>query len=183
LLVWSGALSRSWCEDVIQRGLSQNLVPGKIGTNENSIDDTIRVSRISWFNLKHNKDIVETIMEFVNEANRNSFAFDISLGCHEIQFSEYKSDQLSHYSWHLDTFHKNAHPRDRKLSICIQLSSPEEYEGGMFEFRGCDPLNYSLFKQQGSVLVFPSIFEHRVESITKGTRYSLVSWIEGPKWR
>jgi len=65
-LVWSGALSRSWCEDVIQRGLSQNLVPGKIGTNENSIDDTIRVSRISWFNLKHNKDIVETIMEFVN---------------------------------------------------------------------------------------------------------------------
>ena len=39
------------------------------------------------------------------------------------------------------------------------------------------------FKAQGSVLVFPSYLVHRVSEITKGTRRSLVNWIEGPRWR
>lgn len=182
-LVWSGALSKNWCEDIIHRGLSLDLNPGKVGVDGSAVDDTIRVSTISWLNVKQNKDLVDILMEFVNEANRNNFNFDISFGCNEIQFSEYRSDQLSHYSWHCDTFHSNPAPKDRKLSIGIQLSSPDDYVGGEFEFRGCDPLNKELFRPQGSVLIFPSIFEHRVTAITSGVRYSLVSWIDGPKWR
>ena len=70
---------------------------------------------------------------------------------------------------------------DRKLSICIQLSDPEEYKGGEFQFKSLDsPTNY---KTKGSILVFPSYNEHQITEITSGTRYSLVGWMEGPRWR
>ena len=70
---------------------------------------------------------------------------------------------------------------DRKLSVVVQLTDPSDYEGGIFEFKTVEtPAN---FKTRGSILVFPSYLEHQVTEITEGTRYSLVCWAEGPRWR
>jgi len=33
------------------------------------------------------------------------------------------------------------------------------------------------------VLIFPSWLQHRVRPVTRGIRHSLVSWVEGPRWR
>jgi PKHD-type hydroxylase len=72
----------------------------------------------------------------------------------------------------------------RKLSMTIQLSEPNEYEGGEFEI---DPefgvLDQAVIKQRGTVLVFPSFLRHRVAPVTSGIRRSLVCWAEGPKFR
>jgi len=38
-------------------------------------------------------------------------------------------------------------------------------------------------KEQGSVVIFPSFTFHRVTPVTKGTRYSLVSWSVGNPWK
>lgn len=38
-------------------------------------------------------------------------------------------------------------------------------------------------KSKGTIICFPSYFRHRVIEITKGTRYSLAAWFEGPRWR
>jgi hypothetical protein len=50
----------------------------------------------------------------------------------------------------------------------------DDYEGGELTFFD----NYKLDLKQGDVVVFPSCFlyPHKVNEITKGTRYSLVSW-------
>jgi predicted 2-oxoglutarate/Fe(II)-dependent dioxygenase YbiX len=50
----------------------------------------------------------------------------------------------------------------------------DEYEGGELTFFD----DYKLDLKQGDVVVFPSCFlyPHKVNEITKGTRYSLVSW-------
>ena len=70
---------------------------------------------------------------------------------------------------------------DRKLSVVIQLSDPTTYQGGDFQFQDVEtPVN---FRTQGSILVFPSYLPHRVTEITDGVRYSLVDWLEGPRWR
>jgi PKHD-type hydroxylase len=37
--------------------------------------------------------------------------------------------------------------------------------------------------QLGDALVFPSFLRHRVTPVSRGVRYSLVTWIEGPQWR
>jgi len=67
----------------------------------------------------------------------------------------------------------------RELSIIVNLN--EDYEGGDFVF--FDPFNrkdviHRVSLKTGSVLMFPSnfLYPHSVEPITKGTRYSLVSW-------
>ena len=84
---------------------------------------------------------------------------------------------------------KNMH---RKLSMSVQLSKPEDYEGGdlKFNLRGLNSSNEDTimspppeFKQQGSVIVFPSFHRHRVTPVTSGIRHSLVTWVEGPHWR
>ena len=81
---------------------------------------------------------------------------------------------------------------NRKLSMSVQLSKPEDYEGGdlRFNLRGLDSHFEDTimspppeFKQQGSIVVFPSFLWHKVEPITKGTRYSLVMWSLGGNWK
>ena len=59
---------------------------------------------------------------------------------------------------------------------------PSEYEGGDFELDRQYPQPEG-FRTKGSVFLFPSFLPHRVTPVTKGVRRSLVSWIEGPKFR
>ena len=51
----------------------------------------------------------------------------------------------------------------------------DDFEGG--EFILFD--NYKVDFKKGDLLIFPSIFlfPHRVEPVTKGTRYSYISWL------
>ena len=68
----------------------------------------------------------------------------------------------------------------RKISIVLQLSDPEEYEGWNFELF----VNRKITKlpnSKGTVILFPSYCMHRVTPITKGERKSLVLWATGPK--
>jgi predicted 2-oxoglutarate/Fe(II)-dependent dioxygenase YbiX len=63
---------------------------------------------------------------------------------------------------------------DRDVSVLVYLN--DDYEGGELEFPdwGC------TFKPKaGTVIAFPSYieFSHRVHPVTKGERFSLVSWI------
>jgi predicted 2-oxoglutarate/Fe(II)-dependent dioxygenase YbiX len=75
-----------------------------------------------------------------------------------------------------DDYHKTS----RSLSCIINLN--EDYEGGDFIFydeKGKEVVHrYKLNK--GTVVFFPSnfLFPHKVEPITKGTRYSIVIWLK-----
>jgi predicted 2-oxoglutarate/Fe(II)-dependent dioxygenase YbiX len=102
-----------------------------------------------------------------------------------IQFTEYHESVQGHYDWHNDVLWGDGTPVHRKLSMVIQLSDPSEYEGANLELKPfyLNAPNETMLKQQGTIIVFPSIVEHRVTPIIKGTRYSLVAWMEGPKWR
>lgn len=178
-----GAVERGLCDRIVQAGLLLPPQKASIGFTQDRVDDQYRVSTIRWFNPHEKGELHHTLLYHFHIANRTLFGFDISYGLHDIQFTEYYGDVHGKYDWHHDVFWQNTNAYDRKLSIVIQLSDPKEYEGGDFEFREPMEYNPSMFKQKGSVLVFPSFFVHRVTPITKGTRYSLVAWIDGPKFR
>ena len=40
-----------------------------------------------------------------------------------------------------------------------------------------------LEKTRGTFIAFPSFVLHRVTPVTRGTRWSLVAWILGARWR
>jgi predicted 2-oxoglutarate/Fe(II)-dependent dioxygenase YbiX len=73
------------------------------------------------------------------------------------------------YTEHVDSF--KAQPR----AISCSFSLNEDYEGGGFAFFGRD----LIFKPKlGSALMFPSnfMYPHEVMPVTKGLRYSVISW-------
>jgi PKHD-type hydroxylase len=96
------------------------------------------------------------------------------------QLGRYKSTDEGYYDWHID-----ATPPEngiqRKLSISILLNDPSEFEGGILQFKGVEDQN--VLAKQGSIIVFPSFIEHKVTPVTKGVRYSAVTWASGPSFR
>lgn len=118
---------------------------------------------------------------YILPSNRNGFGFDVQ-NFAEIQYTEYYASDSGHYDWHADVFWNNTKTMyDRKLSLTIQLSNPDEYEGGDFEFQHVE--TPTDIKKKGTVLVFPSYLYHRVTPVTRGLRKSLVAWFEGPYWK
>lgn len=110
-------------------------------------------------------------------------------GMENMQYTIYH-DGNDHYHWHTDTI--AGEPNPRKLTCIVQLSDRASYDGGGLnlmvatELEGegaVMPIDVDGFREQGSVLVFPSYLQHRVLPVTRGTRYSLVTWFRGPPWR
>jgi PKHD-type hydroxylase len=58
---------------------------------------------------------------------------------------------------------------DRKISMIVQLSAPDDYIGGSLEF-GISPPRVAS-RGRGSLLAFPAWTVHRLTPITAGKRY------------
>jgi PKHD-type hydroxylase len=69
---------------------------------------------------------------------------------------------------------------ERKLSLTVQLSSPDTYTGGELIIY---PAQFVAPKDQGTMTVFASFMCHNVSPVTAGVRYSLVSWLAGPPFK
>jgi PKHD-type hydroxylase len=113
------------------------------------------------------------------ECNRLFFCVDIAGVETNVQLARYDSADQGFYDWHTDF--AGIKPL-RKLSVSIQLSAPGDYEGGDLELQyGTEP--HKLDRRRGAFIVFPSFMLHRVTPVTRGTRWSLVAWILGRRWR
>jgi PKHD-type hydroxylase len=182
---WQSQLTSDFIDQIINIGEQYPIANAGLGFDGSTGNDNYRSSEIRWIdpNNSSSKFITDMLWYFAKEANKNAFGFDIDY-LPDIQYTKYTADDSGKYDWHCDTFWANPTTYDRKISIVIQLTDPSEYEGGEFQL---DPqyaqLPADTIKQKGTVIVFPSFLNHRVTPITKGTRRSLVSWIQGPKFR
>lgn len=180
--VWTSALAPAECDLIVARAGQYKPEEATVGFEETRRDDhSYRSSTIRWMDVEMEKAIVDRMMHFVWRSNRSNFGVEI-VGPFDLQFTEYLGTQKGKYDWHQDVWLESPRPYDRKLSVVVQLSDPENYKGGEFEFFGIAAPGAS-FAPRGSLLIFPSFLQHRVLPVTSGTRHSLVSWIEGPRWR
>ncbi len=149
---------------------------------EGNVSGTIvkdyRDSKISWIpKTKDSIEIYKFIVDLGMIANREMWNFDLTSLNEDLQYTVYEGTSNGHYDWHMDF---GGHTTStRKLSITIQLSSPEEYEGGELQLMVHRNVS-TMPKDKGTVVVFPSYLTHRVKPVTKGVRKSLVIWIHGP---
>jgi PKHD-type hydroxylase len=197
---FQNGLPKSLCNEIIKFAKSKKTataVTGKYAnkklTKKEKLDlKKTRNSNVVWLNENW---IYKEIAPFINTANYNAgWNFEHSI-FEEAQFTIYNKNQ--HYDWHVDA-EKVPWPQEkgylhgkiRKLSCTVLLNDPSEYKGGEFEFdyRNLEnkSSNTEIVKEldrQGSIVVFPSFVYHRVKPVTKGTRYSLVIWINGEPFR
>ena len=155
---------------------TKELQDAQIGANGGEVNVTTRRSKIYWLpKTDEFLDIYTTFFELVNKCNNEFYQFKLTEIAEHIQYTVYNSDDQGYYDWHLDMGPGKA---SRKLSLVFQLSDPTEYEGGDLQINTGQIM--TLEKEKGTVLIFPSYLLHRVTPVTKGTRRSLVLWIEGP---
>lgn len=115
----------------------------------------------------------------VQACNPQCFDVDVASVEANVQIARYDSADSGFYDWHYDF--GPAQPL-RKLSISIQLSDSADYDGGDLELLyGNSPTR--LDRSRGAFIIFPSFMLHRVTPVTRGTRWSLVAWILGKRWR
>lgn len=178
---WHAHLNEETVNSIIQTGNQYPVADAGLGFDGSTNNNNHRSSEIRWIS-PNDRFIKDWLWAFAREANRNAFGFDIDY-IPDIQYTTYSADKNGKYDWHCDTFWANPTTYDRKLSIVIQLTDPSEYDGGDFELDPQYPALPSTFRDKGSVVVFPSFLNHRVTPITRGVRRSLVSWVQGPKFR
>ena len=201
---FKSALTSKFCDDVIKYGLQHKedlAITGGYGRDRNLKEKPLKEEEVIDLKKKRNSNIVwlndkwiyKEIHPYVHEANKLAgwnFDWDFSESC---QFTKYKLNQ--YYDWHCDSWDvpynkpedPNSHGKIRKLSMTCQLTDGSEYQGGELQFdcRNYDPhmrdedkhlLTVKEILPKGSIVVFPSFVWHRVQPVTKGTRYSLVVW-------
>lgn len=140
----------------------------------------VRKSVIKWI---HPDDksmwVYDKLGHAIKQANDSLWLFDMNSIIDSIQYTEYPHGN-GHYDWHVDI---GPYPiNHRKISLVMQLSDPEEYEGGDLElWPGGKAI--TIPKKKGTLVIFPSYIMHRVTPVTKGVRKSLVLWAGGSGYR
>ena len=165
-----------------------------------NINDSIRRSTVKWFRndefglMGKINEGIETAKDICGWGHSYEYIENLQYTIYQ----ESKETKGDFYTWHTDsgpeTYQNGMH---RKLSFTIQLTDPDEYEGGHFqwlepqnEFNKLDSrlevdLNNSVrtipfsAKSKGSMIVFPSFLYHQVTPVLRGTRISLVGWCVG----
>lgn len=172
---WDNAFTKDECEIIIQ--LAKDHTSPATTTSKN-LDD-YRNSEISWIFPSPEFDwIFSRMTNIVVDLNKRYFGFDLYGFLEGIQFTKYTAPS-GKYGMHVD----NEFDREvRKLSFTLQLSEPFRYEGGDLCLYTSNTPQY-MKRDQGHVALFPSYVMHEVTPVTRGTRYSLVSWVTGKPFR
>jgi PKHD-type hydroxylase len=184
-----GAIKPEICDRIIAMGKAKCTKLGQVNQkspkeleelSQEELDDLLKVrnSHVSWLDEPWIFNILRPLINKANEDAGWNFQWDIS---ESAQFTEYKPGQF--YDWHPDmatnTYTDGSLAgRYRKLSTTLLLNDPDEFEGGTLEFHHnrdqltvCEQLD-----MKGSLVVFPSFVYHKVNPVTSGVRYSLVTW-------
>ena len=126
------------------------------------------LTAVHWYNYLNNI-FLEVIKQYHFELKTmEMFRYRI------LEISLLKYQEKGHYTWHTDNDSKKF---PRTLSMILQLNN--DYEGGNLCFRNQDGTEeWSVDTVPGRIIIWPSnfLYPHTVKPVTKGTRYSIVSW-------
>jgi PKHD-type hydroxylase len=175
------------CSKILEDGLklpAQDAKLGVAGMSEHDPGD-YRKSKIRFIQQANHPQfqwLFNELWLMGMQANRDWFNFHIT-NLSFIQLAEYDESYSGEYKKHHDVFWVNNDNYHRKLTCVIQLTDPSTYEGGDFEMYDLNQYpNKDEMRTQGTAIFLPSFINHAALPVTKGTRYSLAVWFEGPKW-
>ena len=145
----------------------------------------VRKSILKWIELNPDTNwLYKKLISQIHKVNQENFDYILKF-VENLQLTEYNENQQGFYSKHNDCGDSSRLENFvdiRKLSFSIQLTSPEEYKGGELILYINDK-EFIAPKTKGTIIFFESNILHEVKPVKKGTRYSLVSWVQGPNLR
>ena len=191
--------------NIIERDVSEkfDMNMGESRLDGNAVNKDKRNSYNAWIPTTH--WVGGFLWHYVQRANRENFLYDLRcIDAESMQYTRYAEGQ--YYHWHNDSglashykpisngdrketdkqqqdFMNENTELVRKLSFTLQLSDPDDYEGGNVQLLDETGKSYIAPRQRGCIILFDSRTQHRVLKVTKGTRKSIVGWVVGPRWK
>ena len=188
---------------IIERDLSVTF-DGQMGDSKlygDELNKEKRNSQNAWIPSDH--WVAGFLWHYVQRANRENFLYDLrNIDGESLQYTRYGVGEF--YGWHNDAGLANQYKPQasgnrtdglandfmnenielvRKLSFSLQLSDPDDYEGGNVQFLDETSKSYIAPRKRGTIVLFDSRTQHRVLKVTKGIRKSIVGWVVGPRWK
>ena len=160
-------LTKEECNSIVEEFSKVNLFTAGVGADytgeklKKVRDSEVVMVEIDWIKSK-----LESVLK--NEIQFKGYELD---EIEKFQFTKYTNG--GHYDWHTDT---GLNFEYRFCSIVIQLN--DTYSGGELLYKDYDSTEVEFEKGIGNLFIFSSSAEHKVNPITNGIRYSLVSWIK-----
>ena len=127
------------------------------------------------------KEDLAAALERVQFTNQQHYGFDLYplVDTKVLNYNIYRPG--TEYTWHVD-MDKNAPFLDIKFTVLINLSETKIKGGDFILFEGFETKATELAKP-GSMILFPSFYNHKVTKIISGTCRTLTIFMYGPKWR
>ena len=191
--------------DIIERDLKETFDPQMEDSrlHGDALNKDKRDSQNAWIPSHH--WVGGFLWHYVERANRENFLYDLKcIDGESMQYTRYEEGQF--YNWHNDSglpthykpqsvgnrnngqeniqdFINENCEQVRKLSFVLQLSDPDDYEGGNLQLLDENGNPYVAPRKRGTVILFDSRTMHRVLKVRSGTRKSIVGWVVGPRWK
>ena len=194
--------------DIIEEDLKDNFDPqlqdSRVGEGDyGTVDRDKRNAKNAWVPTSH--WIAGFVWHYVQRANRENILYDLTnIDGESLQYTVYGEGE--YYGWHNDaglaTYYKpmaggnRGHgeaiatdfinencEKVRKLSFSLLLSDPDTYEGGNLQLLDETGKSYIAPRQRGTIILFDSRTQHRVQKVKSGVRKSLVGWTCGPRFK
>jgi PKHD-type hydroxylase len=172
-MVFSSTFSLAECGLILEYAARLKLRRGRIM----DAGPECRRSEVGWFDQGPDTTWIYDKLASIFRAVNRWYQYDLVGFVEKLQFTVYNAGD--EFRWHLDT--GSGPTSTRKLSMSVQLSDGDQYDGGQLEFCGTKPMSFS--RERGTVIVFPSFLPHRVCTLTRGVRHALVAWAHGPPFR
>jgi len=183
---FSDIFSEDEINNIIKIGESEVTERGRARSFEDAegsfdiIDINRRDSYISWISSSNSYNfwLFRKITDVIITANKQFFNFNLEK-IESLQYTIYK--QGCFYNKHTDMQYHHPGHAVRKLSFSLQLIDENEYDAGDLVL--CLSSNQHMPRKKGTLIIFPSYMIHEVTKVTRGTRKSLVGWVEGPPFK
>lgn len=145
-------------------------------------DHSLRQAKLVWTDEVDAMGwVMDRLIELVRRSNIDRFNFDLREFAESPQVASYKASEAGHFAWHSDVGDGRVSCK-RKLTLVVQLSESNAYEGGSLEIMpGAHVVAAS--RAQGCATIFPSFMLHQVKPVKRGVRHSLTVWAHGPEFR
>jgi len=177
---WEGAFSDEELDWLQNKAKEANQKAKVGGMNGGEVNDQVRRSELNWLDKDSERAwIFERLAHVAASLNAQYFGFDLTGFGEALQLTNYHEARQGTYTWHQDF---GASGVSRKLSLVLQLSDPNDYEGGELQLLTTGQPT-SMQKKRGLITVFPAWTLHQVTPVIKGTRQTLVTWISGPSFK
>lgn len=177
--VMQNAISDNFCNKIIEE-YSKDEVEKElpfIGEGQDLEKNiNLDVRNVLRLPLPMNQGIGATLTSCALNLNHQFWKFDVT---HSNQTEFLMYDVKGKYESHVDTFHQHT-DETRKLTALAILN--DDFEGGKFYIQNGHERTYPP-QAKGDIIVFPSFMLHGVEPVTKGKRYTVVTWLVGPYFK